>query len=292
VDALFEASAAIATAVLALGGSLPALDSRPALRALLDRHWSTPRVSTGTRFPTFIVRQGLSRFAAGANLRPSHPVRAWRGAFQRSSPLRRISVREPTHAGIAVPRLPSARPGFLTLSTPSRFPGRSRACFIPDPPVGFHPSRLSPFAEPQHLSVSVAFLAFSRRCPRPTVHPPRGDEHRAGRVTRAFPHGRTSAVGAAPAEPLAASVVRFDPTIPRGTAPGDSRSDAASSATVAVRRMPASSPSRLFSLQRARSPRPVVTPHRGRCLPGLHLFRALSRRAGIGISLPSVPLGL
>jgi hypothetical protein len=48
-------------------------------------------------------------------------------------------------------------------------PRASRACFIPDPPLGFHPTGPSPFAEPQHLSVPVALLVFAWQHPRPTA---------------------------------------------------------------------------------------------------------------------------
>jgi hypothetical protein len=77
-------------------------------------------------------------------------------------------------------------------------PRASRACFIPDPPVGFRPTGPFPFAEPQRLSAPVAFLAFAGGPPRPAHHRmarPRLPHHP---VTRALPHGKPSARGANP----------------------------------------------------------------------------------------------
>jgi hypothetical protein len=78
---------------------------------------------------------------------------------------------EPTVSKAATPWLPSARPGFHTLTAPSRLPVRPGP--IPSRTAhGVHPSGLSPFAEPWHLSVLFALLAFGCRRSRPTGRRP------------------------------------------------------------------------------------------------------------------------
>jgi hypothetical protein len=79
-------------------------------------------------------------------------------------------ARKPTHAGLAIfpatVGAPRVSHPLCALTAPCAF----RACFIPDPPVGFHPSGPSPFAEPWHLSMPAALLTFPRHHPRPTDH--------------------------------------------------------------------------------------------------------------------------
>jgi hypothetical protein len=106
--------------------------------------------------------------------------------------------------------------------------------------------------------------AFTREAKRPWA-PPRIDRS----LARARDRSRRSLAGSVPV--LSRSLLRFG-------------------RPVAVRRTSAGSPSGLFSLQRARSSRPVVTPHRGRGPPGVRLSRALSHRAGVGIFLCRPPL--
>jgi len=75
-----------------------------------------------------------------------------------------------------------------------------------------------------------------------------------------------------------------------GSTPVLSRSLRCSGRPVAVRRTSAGSPSGPFSLQRARSSRPAVTPGRGRGPPGFRLSKAHSHRAGVGVFLHRPPL--
>jgi hypothetical protein len=188
-------------------------------------------------------------------------VRNRHGAFQRSrTPLRRTPAREPTAAGIATSRLPSARLGFLTRSAPSRLPVRSRACFIPDPPMGFtlqgflSSQSRSGFRRPLpswRLPVVARARPFTGR---------RDDEHRivrspvpcgAGGQAPRWAPTRADRTALAPrdqhGQPLAGPVPPGSRTISAG--PG-----------VPDRRTATGSPSGPSSLQRARSPRPVVTP--------------------------------
>lgn len=185
-------------------------------------------------------------------------------------------------------RLPSARPGFLTLCAPLRLPRTSRACFIPEPPVGFHPSGPSPSAEPWHLSVPAALLVFARNRSRPTARLPARLRATHRQVARALRLERPSALDAGPDCPRDASFTRTLRRLPRGSRSADARNSV--SADGAGRRTAPGSPSGPFSLQRARSPRPVVRPCRGRCPHGLlPLQGSLARSRGrlFSAALPS-----
>lgn len=207
------------------------------------------------------------------------------------SPLRRTRAPEPTYAGRATIRLPSAAPRvshpLRAFTVPCAFPG----LFHPGPALGvFTLQGLLPLQSRNASRRPRAFLTLPRRHPRPTVLPARGNEHHASGTPACFHAGGQAPVGATPERPFARACSRSLPKTPRGVFPGLSRSFRRFGRPVAVRRTSAGSPSRLFSLQRARSSRPVVMPVRGRGPPGFRLSRARSHRAGVGIFLCRPPL--
>jgi hypothetical protein len=275
-------------------GTLSALGSRLALGVLLDRHRSWRAFARGPASQRSFVRQ----VCHGSLPRVARPAFSLRCPCVRRLPRSRHPFGVLAHRNQLLPDVPSSgyhrpRPGFLTLSAPSRFRVRSRACFIPDPPLGFSPFRafslcraVMPLGTRFPLDVSPSSPAPSRssgawsRAPR-------------SRSTRGFP--REAKRRWAPPR-IDRSLARARGRSRRslaGSFPVLSRSLLRSGRPVAVRRTSAGSPSGLFSLQRARSSRPGVTPDRGRGPPGVRLSRARSRREGVGISrLPPAPLGL
>lgn len=207
------------------------------------------------------------------------------------SPLRRTRAPEPTHAGRATIRLPSAAPRvshpLRAFTVPCAFPG----LFHPGPALGvFTLQGLLPLQSRYASRRPRAFLTFPRRRPRPTVLPVRGNERHAFGAPACCHAGGQAPVGATPDRPVARACSRSIPTTPRGVVPELSRSLRRFGRPVAARRTSAGSPSRLFSLQRARSSRLAVRPGRGRGPHGFRLSRARSHRAGVGTSLCRPPL--
>lgn len=182
------------------GGTLPAFNSRLALRVLLDRHWSAPCVSTGTRSPTFVFRQVLSRFIAATDPRPSRQVEDSVGAFQRACYPFGVLM----HESQLPPELPPS--GYRR-----RAQGLSPSPCLDGPLCvpGLVPSRTRPWGclPSRAFTLYRAVTPFGALCP-PDVRSPlpapirspdaRGNENRVLRVTRAFPRGRSSAVGRRP----------------------------------------------------------------------------------------------
>jgi len=158
--------------------------------------------------------------------------------------------------------------------------------------MGFRPSGPSPFAEPQCLSAPVAFLAFAVRVPRPTVR--RSTRPRAPRrpATRTLRHERPSAWGADPERPRVASYARSLPTTPRGVDPFGAGS------LLSTRPVVPDAGWRLvrlqgFSLCKEHGPLGrLLGRDRGRCPPGLCLFRALSRVSLVALFRTPDPPGL
>jgi hypothetical protein len=158
--------------------------------------------------------------------------------------------------------------------------------------MGFRPSGPSPFAEPQCLSAPVAFLAFAKRIPRPTVRRPTRPRAPRRPATRTLRHGRPSASGADPERSLVASYARSLPMTPRGVDPFGTGSLLSTRPEVsdAGRRLV-----RLqgFSLCKEHGPLGrLLGRDRGRCPPGLSLSRALPRVSLSDLSRPPDPLGL
>jgi len=182
------------------GGTLPAFNSRLALRVLLDRHWSAPCVSTGTRSPTFVFRQALSRFIAATGLRPSRQAGNSVGAFQRACyPFGVLA-----HEDQLPPELPSS--GYRR-----RAQGLSPSPCLDGPLCvpGFVSSRTRPWGCLPYRAFTLrrAVTPLGVRCPPDVCSPPpapdrspnaRDNENRTPRVTHVFPRRRSSAVGRHP----------------------------------------------------------------------------------------------
>ena len=165
------------------------------------------------------------------------------------------------------------------MTVPRAFPG----LFHPGPALGVPPFRA--------FSLCRAAMPLGIRCPLDVhlvVARARPFLRCVGTSSTHSKHPRSHAggqapMGATPERSFARACSRSFPTIPRGIGTVLSRSLLRFGRTVAVRRTSAGSPSGLFSLQRARSSRPAVTPVRGRSPPGLRLSRARSHREGVGI---------
>jgi hypothetical protein len=275
-----------------LDGPLATLGSPLVLRVLLDRSRrvmfvTCPPASRRSLFPRTIATLRCRPLPCSVS-----PAQSRCGTFQRATsptalPARKTHYRRACHHPATVGTSRVSHP--LRAFTVSRAP---RACFIPDAPMGFRPSGPSPFAEPQCLSAPVAFLTFAKRFPRPTVR--RSTRPRAPRrpATRTLRHGGPSASGADRERTCVASYARSLPTIPHGVDPFGSGSLLSTRPEVpdAGRRLV-----RLqgFSLCKEHGPLGrLLGRDRGRCPPGLHLSRALSRVSSVDLSRSPHPLGL
>jgi len=188
---------------------------------------------------------------------------------------------EPTVSKAATPWLPSARPGFLTLTAPLRLPVRPG--LVPSRTArGVHPSGLSPFAEPWHLSVLPALLTFSYRRPRPTDRwPTRLRESRPTSHLRREAQEGQAPRGADPGQPNGASSVRPTRTVPcgatsakpQGTYPATRQCRTPNGTSFAFRA--------LLPAKSSKSSTGLLDRVRGRCPLGLHLSRARSHRTGL-----------
>ena len=103
---------------IGFNGALSAFNSRLALRVLLGRHRSCRAICTGTRFPTFAVRQVCHDSLPRSHGQPSRALSLRSAPANEPSPLRRSA-----HGNQLLPDVPSSgyrrpRPGFLTLSAP------------------------------------------------------------------------------------------------------------------------------------------------------------------------------